>query len=116
MDILFLLILGHLCGDYALQTDFMAEKKGKSLLVLSAHVLTYTVCLWLFFIFYSILYQPHLYYKLSTLLFLAFLYIEHWLQDYLKSRSQKCTKQTYYIDQVLHLAVLYAYRIFIFPG
>jgi hypothetical protein len=116
MDILFFLILGHLVGDYALQTDFMAENKGKSPLVLSAHVAIYVASLWAFFMFYSILYQPGLFFKLATLLFLGFVYIEHWLQDYLKNRHKECSKQMYYLDQVLHISILYFYRIFIYPN
>ncbi|MCP4582921.1 MAG: DUF3307 domain-containing protein [candidate division Zixibacteria bacterium] len=114
MDILFFLILGHLAGDYALQTDHMAANKGKSITVLSLHVVVYVVTLWFFFLFYSVLYQPGLYIQGTTFLFLAVLYIQHWGQDYLKSRYKNCSKQMYYLDQILHLAVLYIYRIFIF--
>jgi len=114
MDILFFLILGHLAGDYALQTDHMAAGKGKSLSVLSSHVLVYVITIWVFFWFYSLLYQSGLALKTSTLLFLPSLYILHWLQDFAKSRLRNCSKQIYYLDQVLHIAVLYIYRIFIY--
>jgi hypothetical protein len=114
MDILFFLILGHLAGDYALQTDRMAAGKGKSLSVLSLHVLVYVITIWAFFGFYTLLYQPGLALKTATLLFLAALYIEHWFQDFLKSRLRNCSKQVYYLDQVLHLVILYIYRIFIY--
>ena len=114
MDILFFLILGHLAGDYALQTDYMATGKGKSLKVLSLHVLVYILTIWVFFWFYSLLYQPGLALEIGTLLFLAALFIQHWLQDFLKSRLRNCSKQVYYLDQVMHLAILYIYRIFIY--
>ncbi len=114
MDILFFLILGHLAGDYGLQTDKMAGGKGKSLSILSSHVLVYVITIWAFFWFYSLLYQPGLALKTVTLLSLAALFILHWLQDFLKSRLRNCSKQVYYLDQVMHLVVLYIYRIFIY--
>ena len=113
MDILFFLILGHFCGDYAFQTDRMAEYKKSSLKILSYHVTVYTICIWVFFLFYSLLYHPGLFYQTVTLIFLGALYIQHWIQDFFKSRSKTCSKQDYYIDQVIHIAVLYFYRIFI---
>jgi len=114
MDILFVLILGHLAGDYALQTDYMAAGKGKSLKVLSSHVLVYVLTIWAAFWLYALLYQPGLALKTATLLSLAALFILHWLQDFLKSRLRNCSKQIYYLDQVMHLTVLYIYRIFIY--
>jgi len=116
MDLLFFLILGHLFGDYALQSDYVAEKKKSSPLILLYHVILYALCIWMFFIFYSLLYFDGLFYETSTLLFLGFLFIEHWLQDYIKGRSDKCSKQMYFLDQAFHLTVLYLYRIFIFSG
>jgi len=116
MDILFILILGHLFGDYALQSDRIAENKKKSLAVLSCHVAIYVLSIWAFILFYSILYKAGLFLDITTLLFLSFLYIEHWIQDLIKNRIDKCSKQIYYLDQALHLAVLYIYRIFIYPG
>jgi uncharacterized membrane protein len=115
MDVLFFLILGHFCGDYAFQTDRMAEKKKSSKLALSYHVLIYTLCIWAFLAIYSLLYHPGLYFHTATLIFLTFLLFEHWIQDFLKSRITSCSKQAYYIDQILHIALLYLYRIFIFP-
>ena len=70
----------------------------------------------MFFLFYSILFRPGLFFVISTLIFLAVLFIEHWIQDFLKGKSELHNRQTYYIDQVLHIAVLYFYRIFIYPG
>ena len=114
MDILFFLILGHLTGDYAFQTDRMATQKSKSLTVLSVHVTIYVATLWLFFILYSLIYQPGIYLQTGTLLFLLALFIQHWAQDFLKSRYKNGSKQAYYLDQVIHIAVLYIYRIFIY--
>ena len=114
MDILFLLILGHIFGDYAFQTDSMATHKKHSLTVLSFHVFAYVGCIWLTFFLYSVIYHPGLFLKLATLLFLGALFIQHWIQDYFKSRFNNGSKQLYYLDQAMHLAVLYIYRIFIF--
>ncbi|MCD6161776.1 MAG: DUF3307 domain-containing protein [candidate division Zixibacteria bacterium] len=116
MDILFFLILGHFCGDYAFQSDRMAERKKSSLIILSYHVIVYTICIGAFFVFYSLLYYPGLFYQTATLLFLGILYIEHWVQDFIKNRNETCSKQNYYIDQMIHIAVLYFYRIFIYSG
>ena len=114
MDVLFFLILGHIAGDYAFQTDHMAANKRTSLAVLSYHVFTYIMTIWLFFLFYSLLYEPGLFVRMATLLFLVGLYIQHWLQDFLKSRYKNGSKQMYYLDQFLHIAILYVYRIFIY--
>jgi len=114
MDILFILILGHLAGDYAFQSDKVASVKRNSLLTLSYHVLIYTLTIWAAFMLYSILYQPRLFLNTATLIFLLALYIEHWTQDFIKSRYKNGSKQAYYVDQIMHLMVLYIYRIFIF--
>jgi hypothetical protein len=114
MDILFILILGHLFGDYAFQTDTMATQKKHSLSMLTYHVAVYILCIWVAFAIYSFLYRPGLFLESPSLLFIAILFIQHWLQDFLKSRYNNGSKQTYYLDQVLHLAMLYGYRMFIF--
>jgi len=65
---------------------------------------------------YSLLYRPAVSFHTATLIFLIFIFIEHWLQDYLKHRINNGGRQAYYIDQVAHVTLLYLYRIFIFPG
>lgn len=114
MDVLFFLILGHFCGDYALQTDKIAEGKKSSKTVLTYHVLIYTICIWGFLAIYSFLYLPGLYLRTATIMFLIFLLIEHWIQDFIKHRIASCSKQAHYLDQVIHIALLYIYRIFIY--
>jgi len=116
MDVLFFLILGHLVGDYALQSDAMAADKKSSLAALSFHVMIYVINLWIFFAIYSLIYQPGLFLQPATIIFLMILYLQHWSQDFLKGRLKNCSKQVYYIDQVLHIAVLYIYRIAIYHG
>lgn len=115
MDVLFFLLFSHFCGDYALQSDKTAERKKSSYGALTIHVLIYTFCIWIFLALYSLLYMPGLYLKTATVLFLLFLLVEHWGQDYIKHRVPDCSKQAHYIDQVIHIALLYIYRIFIFP-
>lgn len=114
MDVLFFLILGHLAGDYALQSDYVATNKRNSLTTLSYHVIIYVLTIWITFLCYSLLYHPGLFLQTPTLFFLAALFVQHWLQDFLKSRYRNGSKQAYYADQVVHLAILYIYRIFIY--
>jgi hypothetical protein len=116
MDVLFFLILAHFCGDYAFQSDYLAEKKKSSNLLLFYHVLIYTVCLWAFIALFSLIYQRGLYLESSFLLFMAILFAEHWLQDFLKGKTDRNSRQLYYIDQVLHIVMLYIYRIFIYKS
>lgn len=114
MDVLFLLILGHVAGDYAFQTDSMASEKRNSKAILSFHVLIYVLTIWAFLFIHSLLYEPGLFIRTATILFLIALYIQHWFQDYLKSHYKNGSKHMYYIDQFMHLVVLYIYRIFIY--
>jgi hypothetical protein len=114
MDVLFFLLLGHFAGDYAFQSDNMAADKRISIKILSLHVLIYVITIWAFLFFYSVLYQAGLFWKNITLIFMAALYVQHWLQDYIKSRYKNGSKQMYYADQFMHLLVLYIYRIFIY--
>jgi len=111
-DILFLLLLGHIFGDYALQTDYMARQKGKSFKVLSLHVLVYTLCIAAFWWLGKRLSGDLEFPKVTHILVLLVLYVQHWLQDLLKSTRLNGSKQGFFIDQALHLGVLYVMRIF----
>ena len=98
-----------------MQSDKIADRKKSSTGALTRHVIIYTFCIWAFLAVYSFLYSPGLYLETGTLIFLIFLLIEHWGQDYIKNRIVNCTRQMHYIDQVVHIALLYIYRIFIYP-
>ncbi len=111
-DILFFLLLGHFVGDYALQTDYMAQTKGKSKLVLTSHVLVYTITVGVFWCFGRALHEITPLCTLTMLGVLVVVYVIHWLQDFLKSKWLNGSKQSYYADQAIHVATLYVIRIF----
>lgn len=116
LDLLFFLLLGHYIGDFALQSDNLAENKKRSIRALSLHVLIYVIAVGA--MLYLGLWYNHSEYLLQVvnLYALVGLFIVHWTQDFLKSRCIKCGRQVFYTDQALHLAVLYAMRIFIYNG
>jgi hypothetical protein len=41
------LLVGHLVGDYLLQTAWMADRKAEQWLPLLVHAAVYTLCVWL---------------------------------------------------------------------
>lgn len=110
-DVLFFLLLGHVFGDYALQTDDMAQQKGTSLRVLSLHVSIYTLVIGLFWWLGKRLNGDLLFPGISVIPILSALYVQHWLQDHLKCRFSRGRKQFLFMDQALHLSVLYLIRI-----
>jgi uncharacterized membrane-anchored protein YitT (DUF2179 family) len=114
IDLLFFLLLGHYIGDFALQSDSLAEKKKKSIGALSLHVLIYTFAIAIFLYVGLWHNQDPVLSSLINLYVLIGLYAVHWIQDFLKSRCVACSKQVYYIDQALHLIVLYLIRIAIY--
>ena len=115
MDLLFFMLLGHYLGDFALQSDHMAEGKPHSLHILTVHVLTYTVTLGVVLgAGLALTGQPLLTGTFGVAL--AAVFAEHWLQDWLKPKILNRGKQGWFIDQALHLIVLYAVRLIAFPG
>lgn len=111
-DVLFFLLLAHIFGDYALQTDYMARMKGSSKKVLSLHVLIYTLTVGVFWWLGKKLTGDHLFPNLTDLFVLMALYVQHWLQDYVKTNKSNGGKQGFFIDQALHISALYIIRIF----
>lgn len=106
------LALAHLIGDYALQSDRMAETKPRSVAVLTVHVLIYVcvigVTLWM----YGIATGGYAFWKLAVGGLLAPLFALHWIQDYLKGRYFT-SRQSYYLDQVLHVSQLFILRLLV---
>jgi hypothetical protein len=111
-DILFFLLLGHVFGDYALQTDYMATMKSTSKRVLSLHVLIYTLTIAAFWWVGKLLAKSPDFPASIDLVVLVALYIQHWLQDYVKTTKSNGGKQSFFIDQALHMTALYLIRIF----
>ena len=111
MDLMWFLLLAHVTGDYALQSDRMAAEKGRDLSQLTRHVVIYTLCigatLWLYAAATS-QYEFFSWYAAGMLVPLLAL---HWIQDYTKGHYLAHSKQAYYADQVLHLAQLYIIRL-----
>jgi len=103
------LLLAHLTGDYALQSDRMAEQKRRSLGVLSLHVLIYTLTIAIVLWVFSRLTGAYTFWTWRVAGLLAPLYLAHWAQDYTKGRHFS-SRQAYYSDQVLHVIQLFIIR------
>jgi len=113
-DLLFFLILGHYIGDFALQSDRMAEFKPTSRTVLSQHVAVYTATLAAFLWLGLWLNGSDLFFTATTAVVLAFVYVEHWLQDLVKGWKFANGKQGFFFDQALHLIVIYLMRVLVY--
>jgi hypothetical protein len=111
-DVLFFLLLAHIFGDYALQTDYMARMKGSSKRVLSLHVLIYTLTIGVFWWLGKKLTGSQEFPTLTQALVLVALYVQHWLQDYVKTTKTNGGKQWMFLDQALHISALYIIRMF----
>ena len=115
-DLLFFLLLGHYIGDFALQSDKMAQNKANSKGTLSLHVLIYTVTIALFLAYGLNIHESDAFMNPTTILVLAAVYLIHWIQDYTKSKSFNGSKQAYYIDQSIHILTLVIIRIYVYGG
>ena len=113
-DLLFLLLMGHILGDFALQSDHMARHKGESVSVLSRHVTVYCLCIAASLWVGLYLNGSERFFTLTTLIVMIILWLEHWLQDHVKVTRFNGSKQSFFMDQALHLLVLYLIRIFIY--
>lgn len=110
-DTLFFLLLGHVFGDFALQTDRMAREKAANKGILSMHVLIYVVTIAAFWWLGKRLNGGMPFVSVTTALVLAALYVQHWLQDSLKATRFNGSKQAFFLDQAAHLTVLYIMRL-----
>lgn len=114
MDLIMYLLLGHFLGDFALQSDYMAQKKTNCMRVLTFHVLIYVLVIAAVLSLHSLLTQRNYFLSWTVLILLGILFAVHWVQDYLKGHVLPKTKQVYYADQILHVALLYALRVIIY--
>lgn len=110
MDLMWFLMLAHLVGDYALQTDRMAAQKGTSLGHLTAHIAVYVGTLFVTLWIYGSVTGLFSFWTVATLGALAVIFVIHWVQDFSKSRFFNGSKQAYYIDQTLHILQLFLLR------
>lgn len=110
-DTLFFLLLGHVFGDFALQTDRMAKEKAANRRVLSSHVLVYVLTIGAFWWLGEFLNHRSGFPNWVTAIVLAVLYLQHWLQDSIKATKFNGSKQALFIDQAVHLSVLYIIRL-----
>ena len=109
MDLMWYLVLAHLIGDYALQSDRMAERKGQSKTVLTVHVLIYAAVIGVTLWVYGATTGHYTFWRWPTGGLLAPLFALHWFQDYLKGRYFR-SRQAYYQDQALHIIQLFVIR------
>jgi hypothetical protein len=91
MEIFLTLLACHFIGDIALQTEWLAEGKGKSWEINFYHVAVYLAVF--------ILFGPKL-----SLLSLGIIFISHFLIDPLKSRWGVI--KYIWQDQILHILIL----------
>ncbi|MEW5873891.1 MAG: DUF3307 domain-containing protein [Candidatus Zixiibacteriota bacterium] len=110
MDMMWFLMLSHLVGDYALQTDGMALRKGGSRKVLTLHVLLYIVTLALTLAIYAYFTGRFAFLSPRVLAALIAIFALHWIQDDIKARRFSDSRQAYYIDQALHIIQLFLLR------
>lgn len=114
MDLIMYLLLGHFVGDFALQSDHMAQRKSNSKTTLSLHVLIYVLVIAMVLLLYSIVTQSYQFFTWIVMVFLSVLFLVHWAQDYLKGHVLPKTKQMYYLDQILHISLLYVLRLLVY--
>lgn len=117
IDLMFFLLIGHFCGDFALQSDRMAARKGSSYNALTAHVTIYTVTIACFLAAGLYLQNaPDQFFRLTTAGVMIFIFVEHWFQDWLKAGKSKNSRQAYYFDQAVHVLILFTIRIYVYHG
>lgn len=114
MDLIMYLLLGHFIGDFALQSDYMAQKKTNSKWTLSVHVLIYVVVIAAVLLLHSLAAQRGYFFSWTVFGSLAVLFGVHWGQDYLKGHVLPKTRQIYYLDQILHIGLLYVLRLVVY--
>ena len=108
MTIFNFLLLGHLIGDYLLQTRWMAMNKSKQWLPLTVHCLIYTIVL----IGSSGLYGAVLPIGAIALIFVSHLFLDRrtfvvwWVRHIMGTPDAESSWLTIVCDQVFHLIIL----------
>ena len=88
------LIFAHFIGDWALQSDWVAQNKGKYWFVMFAHCMIWTACICI-----ALEYVGR--YNIGDTFFLI---AGHWLCDSWKcSNTKKFPSWHLYVDQLWHL-------------
>jgi len=117
LDLLFFLLLGHYIGDFALQSDTMASRKGISKTTLTYHVFIYVLTIAVFLLIGLLMSgRGNMFLTWYSATVLVFIFAQHWVQDFVKGSWFNGTKQGLYLDQALHLIVLYALRLLVYDG
>ncbi len=116
VDLLFYLLLGHFFGDFGLQTDRVAAEKQGSIKVLTYHVTLYTLVVTVFLYAGLLLTGQNTFLSITTVGVLVVIFVAHWIQDYLKAFRFNGTKQAFYLDQAMHVLILFVIRIFVYNG
>jgi hypothetical protein len=114
VDLIMYLLLGHLVGDFALQSDFMAQKKTNSKRILTRHVVIYVLVIALVLLLHSLVTGSGYFFSWTVFGLLILLFAVHWIQDYLKGHVLPKTKQIYYLDQIIHISLLYVLRLLVY--
>ena len=99
-----LILLGHIIGDFYVQTDKMAEKKQNSIKYMLIHCLIYTIVMGICF---YILYRK----IVGVLIISSLVLLSHLMIDLLKGKCDKKTTKYQYMffltDQTMHMMVLF---------
>jgi len=115
-DLLFFLLLGHYLGDFALQSDEVAQLKPSSRVILTYHVAYYTLVITLSLLVGLIVNNQEGFFTTMTLTVILSIFATHWIQDLIKGLKFNGTKQAFFVDQALHVLVLFLVRILIYHG
>lgn len=98
-----LILLGHIIGDFYVQTDKIAEKKQNSKKYMLIHCLIYTIVMGI--CFYILCRKI-----VVVLIISSFVFLSHLIIDLLKCKCDKKTAKYQYIvflaDQAIHMMVL----------
>ena len=104
MDILKLLLIGHLIGDFFLQSVKLVEKKQKSIKYLFVHTIVYTLIVTLVLLLFCNIWE--------TILWSFLILVSHFLIDYFwikftkKFNNNLFAFWSFIVDQVIHTLLL----------